>query len=95
MDAVDYEAPAWMRAATAALCLAGGAGTAAFFNWALGDATWAVSSGIGALFAAAVYEVGRPERVSGKEAARLEEQWQEFGGCRWRGRGVAPACVPC
>jgi hypothetical protein len=69
--------------------VAGGVGLAALFSLSLGDATWAVSSGIGALFAAAVYEVGRPARVSGAEAVQLEEQWQEFGRCPARARARA------
>ncbi|GBF98356.1 hypothetical protein Rsub_11250 [Raphidocelis subcapitata] len=78
VDDIGYEAPRWARAAAAAACLAGGAGVAALLSVSLGDATWSVSSGLGALVAAAVYEVGRPERLSGAEAIRLEEQWQEF-----------------
>ena len=45
----------------------------------LGDATWSVSSGIGTCAAAGLYEVGRPERLSGQEAETLDAQWQEFG----------------
>lgn len=99
VDAVEYEAPTWVRAAAAAGCLAGGLGVAALFSAGLGDATWSVSSGIGSLIAAGVYEIGRPERVSGAAAVALEEQWQDFGGwwvflCVWGGvlGGCAGAC---
>jgi len=78
VDAVEYEAPTWVNAVAAAACLLGGAALAAAISLSLGDATWSVSSGIGALVAAAVYEVGRPQRLSGSEAVRLEEQWQDF-----------------
>lgn len=57
VDAVEYEAPTWVRATAAGVSLAAGLGTAALFSVALGDATWSVSSGIGALFAAGIYEV--------------------------------------
>jgi hypothetical protein len=36
------------------------------------------AAGIGALVAAAVYEVGRPDRLSVDEAQALEAQWQDF-----------------
>ena len=35
-------------------------------------------AGMGACVAAAVYEVGRPERLSVEEAQVLEAQWQDF-----------------
>ncbi len=38
---------------------AGGTATAALLSAGLGDATWSISSGIGALFAAAIFEVGQ------------------------------------
>ena len=56
-----------------------GLGTSALFSNALGgEATWAVSTGLGALLAAGVYEVGRPPRLSGAQAAALEERWDDF-----------------
>ncbi|KAL4513257.1 hypothetical protein Ndes2437A_g09169 [Nannochloris sp. 'desiccata'] len=51
-----------------------------FLDASLGDGTWAVSSGIGSLFGAGLYEVGRPERLSVDEAKILESQWQDFKG---------------
>lgn len=78
VDAIDYEAPGWTRTAAAALCLAGGAGIAAGLALTLGDATWSVSSGLGTLISAGVFEAGRPRRVRGAEALALEEQWQDF-----------------
>lgn len=36
-------------------------------------------AGIGSCFAAAIYEVGRPTRLSSDEAVELESQWQDFG----------------
>ena len=36
-------------------------------------------AGIGSCFAAAIYEVGRPARLSSDEAVELESQWQDFG----------------
>jgi hypothetical protein len=38
-------------------------------------------------------QVGRPARVSGAEAVKLEEQWQDFGGWR-RGQGEASHVRP-
>lgn len=78
VDGLSYEAPLAVRAATVALFAASGGATAWFFSWAFGDATWAVSTGLGACIAAAVYELGRPERLSVEEAEELEEQWQAF-----------------
>lgn len=37
------------------------------------------AAGIGSCFAAAIYEVGRPTRLSSDEAMELESQWQDFG----------------
>lgn len=39
----------------------------------------AMIAGIGSCFAAAIYEVGRPARLSSNEATQLEKQWQDFG----------------
>ena len=39
----------------------------------------AIIAGIGSCFAAAIYEVGRPARLSSNEAMQLENQWQNFG----------------
>ena len=45
-----------------------------------GDATWSVSTGLGACMAAGVYEVGRPRRVTAEEAADIDTRWRDFGG---------------
>lgn len=65
MDELEYAAPLWVRGAAAATCLAGGVSIAVLFGWGLGDPTWSISSGIGALFAAAVFEVRRREGGQG------------------------------
>eukprot|EP00877_Chromochloris_zofingiensis_P010405 jgi/Chrzof1/5618/Cz16g09050.t1 len=77
---VDYVAPVWVQASAASICIAGGIVTAAVLDLSLGDSIWALSSGIGACIAAAVYEVGRPRRLSREEAVTLEAQWQDFAG---------------
>jgi hypothetical protein len=41
-----------------------------------------VSTGLGSCIAAAVYELGRPRRLSVDEAQALEAQWQHFGAFR-------------
>ena len=43
------------------------------------SSTTALLAGIGSCFAAAIYEVGRPTRLSSDEALELESQWQDFG----------------
>lgn len=58
VDQVDYSAPSWVRGAAASACVCGGLTIAALLAWSLGDPTWSISSGIGALFAAAIFEVG-------------------------------------
>ncbi len=80
VDAIDYEAPLPLRIATIAFFIVSGVATSAFLDLSLGDGTWAVSSGIGSLFGAGLYEVGRPERLSVDEAKILESQWQDFKG---------------
>ena len=65
--------------ANAAIFLAAGCGVAFALSAALGgEATWSVSTGVGAALAAGVYEVGRPARLSGAQAAVLDEQWVDF-----------------
>lgn len=60
---VDYAAPAWVKGAAAAACVCGGLSIAALLGFSLGDPTWSISSGIGALFAAAVFEVRAPTQL--------------------------------
>ena len=46
---------------------------------ALGDATWSVSTGIGSCFLAAIYEAGRPDRLTADQAEEMEAKYQDFG----------------
>ncbi len=65
--------------ANGALFAAGGVAVAAALSSALGgEATWAVSTGLGAVLAAGVYEVGRPQRLSAAQAVALDAQWTAF-----------------
>ncbi len=57
IDDAGYEVPALIRAAAVAVFAAAGAGVAWAAEESLGDATWSVSTGLGACLAAAVYEV--------------------------------------
>ena len=62
-----------------AIFLAAGCGVAWALSAALGgEATWSVSTGVGAALAAGVYEVGRPARLSGAQASELDAQWADF-----------------
>ena len=76
VDQVDYSAPSWVRGAAAGTCVGGGLAIAVLLGWGLGDPTWSISSGIGALFAAAVFEVG--------VAVLHGDQWRECV-CVWGG----------
>lgn len=68
-----------LSAVNAALFVGAGCGVAAALSAALGgEATWSVSTGVGAVLAAGVYEVGRPARLSGQQAAALDDQWADF-----------------
>ena len=79
VDAAEYEAPQTLRVANAALFALAGTAVSLSLTAALGgEATWSVSTGLGACLAAGVYEVGRPRRLSGKEQVVLEEEWQQF-----------------
>lgn len=75
---VDYSAPAALRALTVLIVGLGGFTVAASLKLSLGDETWALSSGIGSLMAAGIYEIGRPKRLTSDEAIVLEGQWQDF-----------------
>ena len=79
VDDPAYSAPLLIRAPTVLLFAASGAAVAWAFQAGLGDGTWSISTGIGACMAAAVYEVGRPDRLNPEQAVELESQWQDFG----------------
>ena len=79
VDDASYDAPTPLRVANAGLFVLAGAGVAAALSAALGgEATWSVSTGIGACLAAAVYELGRPQRLSATQQVTLEEEWKDF-----------------
>jgi hypothetical protein len=79
VDAASYEAPAALRVANGALFALAGAAVALGCSAALGgEATWSVSTGLGAALAAGVYEVGRPPRLSAAQAVALDAQWADF-----------------
>lgn len=75
----EYSHPFWIRAAAVAFFGGCGASIAWAFSAALGDATWSVSTGLGCCFISAIYEVGRPDRLSSEEAQKLEDQYADFG----------------
>jgi hypothetical protein len=79
VDDPAYSAPVLLRIPALLLFAGSGLGVAWALQAGLGDATWSVSTGLGACMAAAVYEVGRPDRLSADEAVALEGRWQEFG----------------
>ncbi|KAK3258097.1 hypothetical protein CYMTET_32843 [Cymbomonas tetramitiformis] len=62
VDAADYEAPLPVRLSAGAFFLGAGVIVASFFDWAFGESTWAISTGLGSCLIAAVYELGRPKR---------------------------------
>lgn len=78
VNALGYEDPLFLKVVSVSLAVFWGVITAQVFELLLGDATWSVSTGIGACFAAFVYEVGRPERLSKDDAIALENVWQDF-----------------
>ncbi|KAL4422128.1 hypothetical protein ABPG77_003413 [Micractinium sp. CCAP 211/92] len=78
VDAIDYQVPLALQAAAVALFGATGVGVAAAFQVFLGDATWSVSTGLGALLGAAMYEAGRPRRLNVEEVKAKEALWQDF-----------------
>eukprot|EP00890_Picochlorum_soloecismus_P005939 jgi/Picsp_1/6346/NSC_03695-R1_expressed protein [Chlorella variabilis] len=78
VDALGYEAPMDLRILSVMLAITWGILTAAVFELALEDSIWGISAGVGACFAAALFEVGRPERLSPEQAKKLETQWQDF-----------------
>jgi hypothetical protein len=58
-----------------------------------GDATWSVSTGLGACIAGAVYEVGRPKRYTAEEAAQLDAEWRDFGAVSQGIDPINPSCI--
>ena len=75
---LGYTAPQWIRLTVVAICIFEGLLVSTLLSSSLGDSTWAISSGLGACFAAGVYEVGRPRRIEKDEAITLEAQWGDF-----------------
>ena len=71
VDSVDFAYPPAVKAAVAGVFLLCGCSVAALLQWAFGEATWSVSTGLGSCIAAAVYELGRPARLSVEEAQAL------------------------
>lgn len=78
VDGLGYEPPAVLKIAAVAMAILWGVLTASILEISFGDGSWSVSTGIGACFAAFVYEVGRPKRLSSEEAELLEKQWVDF-----------------
>ncbi|PSC69498.1 hypothetical protein C2E20_7018 [Micractinium conductrix] len=78
VDAIDYSVPAGVQVAAVAAFGVCGVALAAGLEALLGDATWSVSTGLGACMFAGMYEVGRPRRLSVEEAQTLKGQWQDF-----------------
>ncbi|KXZ51868.1 hypothetical protein GPECTOR_11g304 [Gonium pectorale] len=79
MNIMDVnEAPSWLTALAAGVCVASGLAISAVLQFGLGNSIWALSTGTGACLAAGVYEVGRPTRLDRQEAAQLDAQWRDF-----------------
>jgi len=78
VNALGYEAPTELRILSIMVAITWGILTAAVFELALEDSIWGISAGVGACFAAGLFEVGRPERLSPEQAKKLETQWQDF-----------------
>lgn len=81
IDALDYEPSISLRATTILFFIASGCLLSFGLEATLGDASWAVSTGIGSAIVAGVYEAGRPERLSSAQLQVLELQWRDFK--RW------------
>ena len=75
----DFEYPAIIRASAILVFALSGTTVAWILAAALGDATWSVSTGLGSCFLAAIYEAGRPERLTTEQAEEMEAKYQEFG----------------
>jgi len=77
-EALGYEPSVGLKVAAVLACVVQGVITSLLFELALEDATWSVSTGIGSVFAAFVYEVGRPKRLSSSQEIELEAVWLDF-----------------
>jgi hypothetical protein len=78
IDDLGFIAPQWIQFVVISVCIGQASIITLFLSQSLGDSTWAVSSGIGACFAAFLYEVGRPRKLEKDEALLLESQWLDF-----------------
>jgi hypothetical protein len=78
IDDLDFTAPQWIQFVVISICISQALIITLFLSQSLGDSTWAVSSGIGACFAAFLYEVGRPRKLEKDEALLLESQLLDF-----------------
>lgn len=59
-------------------CVMGGTVTSVFFSKLLGGATWGVSTGFGSCMAAAIFEAGRPLRLTVDQKSELDEIYTDF-----------------
>jgi hypothetical protein len=80
-DAPGFEPSAALRTVNGALYVGAGAAVSLGLSTALGgEATWGVSSGVGAVLAAGVYELGRPRRLSPSAQLAVDDEWRQFVG---------------
>lgn len=73
-----HDAPQWINLVVVAICVAQGLVITTLLSSSLGDSAWAIASGLGACFAGAIYEAGRPRRLEKEESMTLEAQWVDF-----------------
>ena len=81
VEAPEYTAPTALRLLSVLAFIAIGTAVSVGVSSSLGgEATWSVSTGLGAVCVAGVVEVGRPKQLTAQEQVALEADWQEFKG---------------
>jgi hypothetical protein len=81
VEAPEYTAPTALRLLTVLAFIGIGTAVSVGVSSSLGgEATWSVSTGLGAVCVAGVVEVGRPKQLTAQEQVALEADWQEFKG---------------
>ena len=75
-----------LQAAAVGLCASGGLSVAVAFNQLLYDPTWSISTGIGALMAVLVYEIGQSGGRMGKKSKKRKRD--DYSICCWSSLGA-------
>jgi len=86
-DEASEPAPALLLVNAAFYCAAGCAVSYSCSAALGGESTWGVATGLGAVLGAAVFELGRPRKLSAAQQSAVDVEWRNF--CSFAGERLA------